>query len=207
MLAPHRQELTGQLWTVVQSAEPSGDRRLRAAALSRLSIPTGPIVRRIAPDVASFLLGENPLLVNEWVGMLRPVGRSLVDPLADVTAGLNDLGPRRLATSILAGYASADAEQLVDLMVNADPAIHGLLARGHAAPRGRDPFAIGQLSRPEPERPQASRIGPSEKSADTLARHRATTAVALLRLGKPDAVWPLLAFSSIRACNRRRFIR
>ena len=39
------------------------------------------------------LLGENPLLVNEWVDMLSPVGRSLLGPLADVSAGLSDAKP------------------------------------------------------------------------------------------------------------------
>ncbi len=136
--------------------------------------------------------------MNEWVGMLRPVGRSLVDPLADVSAGLNDRGARRLATSILADYASADAEQLVDLIVNADPEQFTVfLPAVTSAPRGRDPFAIGQLRRPEPECPQASRIGPLRKVWRT--RSPATGLPRrwpCLRLGMPDAVWPLLAFSS-----------
>ncbi len=46
-----------------------------------------------------------------------------------------------------------------------------------------------------PDLPRRPGIDSSEKEADTLARHRATAAVALLRLGVPDAVRPLLAFA------------
>ena len=63
---------------------------------------------QIAPSVASMLLAENPLLVNDWVGMLRPVRQSLLRPLADLSPGLSDQSARRLAASILADYASED---------------------------------------------------------------------------------------------------
>ena len=142
------------------------------------------------------MLAENPLLVNEWVDMLRPVGRSLLGPLADVSAGLSDRGARRLATSILADYASADPEQLVDLIVNADPEQFAVFLPGVASHRD---VAIPILQEPRagghPNLPTRRGSDPSEKEADTLARHRATAAVALLRLGLPDVVWPLLAFS------------
>ena len=76
---------------------------------------------QVAPDVASLLLGENPLLVNEWVGMLRPVGRSLIGPLADVSAGLSDRGAGDSRRVSWPTTPRPTPTQLVDLIVNADP--------------------------------------------------------------------------------------
>jgi hypothetical protein len=42
---------------------------------------------------------------------------AVASALAGVCAGLSDRGARRLATSILADYSSADPEQLVDLIL------------------------------------------------------------------------------------------
>ena len=103
------------------------------------------------------LLAENPLLVNEWVDMLRPVGRSLVGPLADVSAGLSDRGP---AGSRPAFWPTtrADPDQLVDLIVNADSEQFAVFLPAVASHRE---VAIPLLKEPErraPESHQASRI-------------------------------------------------
>ena len=196
MLSPYRRELAGLLWPVVKSADVDRERRLRAACALAAFEPDQPDWPQIAPDVASLLLAENPLIVNEWVDMLRPVGRSLVGPLADVSASLNDRSARRLATSILALYANADAEQLVDLIVNADPEEFAVFFKGVAAHRDvAIPLLRNRVAGTHPKLPIRRGSDTSEKEADTLARHQATAAVALLRLGLPEAVWPLLAFS------------
>ena len=197
MLAPHRQALAGPLWTVAQSADLNRERRLRAACALATFDPFEAKWRQIAPDVANMLLGENPLLVNEWVDRLRPVGRSLLGPLADVSAGLSDGGARRLATSILADYAMADPEQLVELLINADPEQFAVFLSGVKSHRGvAIPILQNRVAGEQPNFPTRRGSDPSEKEADTLARHRATAAVALLRLGLPEAVWPLLVCSS-----------
>jgi eukaryotic-like serine/threonine-protein kinase len=196
MLTPHREELTRPLWTVAQSADQNRERRLRAACALATFDPFEAKWRQIAPDVAHMLLGENPLLVNEWVDMLSPVGRSLLGPLADVSAGLSDASARRLATSILADYARADPEQLVELLINADPEQFAVFLPGVKSHRGvAIPILQNRAAGGHPNFPTRRGSDPSEKEADTLARHRATAAVALLRLGLPDAVWPLLVSS------------
>jgi eukaryotic-like serine/threonine-protein kinase len=196
MLSPHRQELAGPLWTLVKSADLDRERRLRAFCALATFDPLHPAWRQIAPDVASLLLAENPLLVNAWVDMLRPVGRSLVSPLADVSAGLSDHGARRLVTSILADYANADPEQLVHLLVNADPEQFAAFLPGVMSHRDvAIPILRNRVAGAHPNLTKRRGSDSSEKEADTLARQQATAAVALLRLGLPDAVWPLLAFS------------
>ena len=196
MLSPHRQRVSAMLWNSVNSAEFDREKRLRAACALATFDPDGSDWRQIAPDVASLLLSENPLLVNEWVDLLRPVGRSLLGPLADVSAGLRDGGARRLATSILADYARDDPAQLVDLIVNADPEQFAAFLPGIKSHRT---VAISLLQSrvagDHPNLPMRRGSDSSEKDADTLARHRATAAMTLLRLGLPDAVRPLLAFA------------
>jgi eukaryotic-like serine/threonine-protein kinase len=196
MLSPHAKDLVDPLWTVVKSAELGRERRLRAACALATFDPNAAAWRRVAPEIATLLLGENPLLVNEWVGLLRPVGQSLIGPLADVSAELSDRGARRLATSILADYASADPQQVVDLIVNADP--EQFVAYLPAVRSHREvaiPLLLARAAGLHTNRPIRRGPDSSEKQADTLARHRATAAVALLRLGRPDAAWPLLISS------------
>jgi hypothetical protein len=196
MLSAHREELAGPLWTEVRSADLDRERRLRAACALATFDPDGAGWREIAPEVAGLLLGENPLLVNEWVDMLRPVGRSLLGPLADVCAGLADRGARRLATSILADYASTDPEQLVELIVNADSEQFALLLPGVISHReAAIPLLRDCMTGKHKNRPARRGSDATEKEADTLARHKATAAVTLLRLGQADAVWRLLTFS------------
>ena len=209
MLSPHRQELAGLLWTVVKSADLDRERRLRAACALATFDPDQPAWRQIAPDVASLLLAENPLLVNEWVDMLRPVGRSLVGPLADVSAGLSDRGARRLATSILADYANADPEQLVDLIVNADPEQFAVFLPRVWRPTARSPsLCSGTAS------PVRTRISP-RVAALTPRKRRPTCSPAIGRprrwrccgWGCPTPSGPYLSSRLTRVCKPRRFKR
>jgi eukaryotic-like serine/threonine-protein kinase len=196
MLSPHRHQLAGPLWTVAKSADEDRERRLRAACALAAFDPDEPAWHQIAPEVAGLLLAENPLLVNQWVDLLRPVRRSLISPLADACAGLSDRGARRLATSILADYASADPEQLVDLIVNADPEQFAvLLPRVTSHRDAAIPLLQKRVLGVDPNLAKRRGSDASEKEADTLARHQATAAVTMLRLEVPDAVWPLLACS------------
>ncbi len=159
MLSPHGPELAGLLWNRVESAAEHRDRRIRAACALAAFDPDNSAWNRIAPEVAGLLLAENPLLVNEWVAMLRPVA-----PVArrlrwrTSSAGPSDRGARRLATSILADYSSADPEQLVDLITNADPEQFDVLLPGVTSHREA---AIPLLQEPRPrcapESPRSSR--------------------------------------------------
>ena len=83
------------------------------------------------------------------------------------------------------------------MIVNADPEefhifLPAITARGAAVIPLLQSRAAGQHPSDGPRRGSDT----SEQHADTLARHRATAAVTLLRLGWPDAVWPLLVFSA-----------
>ena len=112
-------------------------------------------------------------------------------PPASTTAAPVDSRP-----AFLLDYANADAEQLVDLIVNADPEEFAVFFKGVASHREvAIPLLRNRVAGTHPKLPIRRGSDPSEKEADTLARHQATAAVALLRLGLPEAVWPLLAFS------------
>ena len=197
MLSPHRQELAGPLWTVVESADLDRERRLRAGCAAR---DFRPARRRLAPDRPERrqpVVGRKPAAcerVGRYPTPGRPVfGRSTGGRLRRAER------PRRPATGdqypgrLLQGRPRAarrpDRERR-------PRAIRRLPAGGDVAPRGRR-FHYSGTASPTSTRisPRVADLTPSENEADRLARRRATAAVALLRLGWPDAVWPLLAFS------------
>ena len=159
MLSPHRHELAGPLWTVVKSADRDRGRRLRAACALATFDPDEAAWHQIAPDVASLLLAENPLLVNEWVDMLRPVGRSLARPAGGCLRraerprrpSARDQYPGRLLQRRPRAARRPDRECR-------PRAIRRLPAGGRVPPRGRNPFTPEPRRRRAPESHQASRI-------------------------------------------------
>jgi hypothetical protein len=193
LLSPDRKRLAPLLWPVATSAGEGPERRLRAACALAAFDRDEDAWRGIAPAVAELLLAENPLLINQWVDLLRPVRALLAGPLADASDALSERGARRLATSILADYCGDDPGRLVDLIVNADPEQFAVLL---PKVMDHDEATIPLLQDRSLGRGLKTRrnhgLDPSEQEADTIARQRATAAVALLRLGLPDAVWPLL---------------
>jgi formylglycine-generating enzyme required for sulfatase activity len=78
------------------------------------------------------------------------------------------------------------------------PAEHGKRCRELAA-EGLRPVALSVAWNPAEQRLETASVWyrpvPSEEARDALARRQAAAAVALLQLGSPDAVWPLLRLS------------
>jgi formylglycine-generating enzyme required for sulfatase activity/tRNA A-37 threonylcarbamoyl transferase component Bud32 len=145
----------------------------------------------IAGPVVRPLLETDPLLVNPWVEVLRPVRKSLrphlIEGFVDPSLGEN---PRSLAASILANFASSDAgyldaQALAELILEATPAQTAII-QPHVL-RRRDEL-VGRL---------ADVVGtgvplePDDKN-EHLVRRRANAAVALRMLGRDEAFWPLL---------------
>jgi serine/threonine protein kinase len=195
ILSPYGPRLAGKLWNVLNSKEETHGRRIRAACALATMDPEEAPWRKSGPDVAAMLLAENPLLVNQWVERLRPVGRFLIDPLESASEGLSDPGTRRLATTILAEYAGDDTERLVDLVINSDPTqFEILLPRLDARREAVIPLLRSRVSGARPLRPGHPGLDPTESDLDRDAREKSTAAVALLRLDEPDALWPLLVF-------------
>ena len=127
-----------------------------------------------------------------WREALRPAKSQLVGPLAAIYRNASDEQQRQsrvYATETLADYAADQPETLVDLLADAEqfqfPVIFAKLA-------ARQSQAVSLA-----ETELAKRAGEeaNEDEKERLAKRQANLAIALLRMGKPDNVWPLLKFS------------
>jgi eukaryotic-like serine/threonine-protein kinase len=193
-LAPHKERLVGRLWRVVERPPPRGPRRavvpsprLRAAAALATYDPDGRGWAKVGRPVADDLVGEPAVHLATWLECLRPVRGKLLDPLAAVFRdGTRREAERSLATDILADYAAGRPRFLADLLLDADEGQFAVLfprLEAHGE-RGLAPLE-DEVARKLPP-------GAGDDAKESLAKRQANAAVALVRLGHPGGVWPLL---------------
>jgi hypothetical protein len=189
-LEPHKEQLLAKLWGAVESP-PRGKeaQRLRAAAgLARLD-PDSPRWARAAGPLADDLVSVPAVYLATWMGAFRPVRDKLLVPLRVVFRdGKRAATERSLASDLLADYAADQPRVLADLLLDADAKQFAVLY-----PRFKDqgeaalPMLTAEIGRTVPvEMPS------SDERRDKLAKRQANAAVALLRLGQGEKVWPLL---------------
>jgi formylglycine-generating enzyme required for sulfatase activity/tRNA A-37 threonylcarbamoyl transferase component Bud32 len=161
------------------------DAQLRAAGALAGLAPADPALAAAADPLAAKLADENPLLIGAWREVFQPTAPRLVAPLRRIYARRGDAERRALAFTLLFEFARpgdpAEADDLAALVGDADPEqFRRLLARlGTAADRGRAIAVLAPLVR-EPARFDVER-----------ALRQGRWAMALLRLGRPGAAWPL----------------
>jgi formylglycine-generating enzyme required for sulfatase activity len=127
-----------------------------------------------------------------WMDSLRPVRTKLFPRLSAIyrESTSQDL-ERSLATEILADYAADKPQVLADLLMDADDKQFAVIY-----PKVNDssehglPVLIGEIEKNLPPELPSSDVG-----RDKLAKRQANAAVALLKMGKPASVWPLLKHS------------
>jgi serine/threonine protein kinase/formylglycine-generating enzyme required for sulfatase activity len=190
-LHPHKKEWLTKLWaTAEQPARGQEQQRLRAACALASYDAGSPRWAKIQDQVADDLVAVPTVYLARWIDCLRPVRGKLLAPLAvafrDVNRREKD---RSLATEILADYAADQPAVLADLLLDADEKQFVVLYpkfkdHGEQTLRVLDV----EVNRRLPADAQAS-------AKEKLARHQANAAVALLRLGRHDKVWPMLTHS------------
>ena len=185
-LMPYRDKLVTEMWLAAEVSASARDRRLRALCALAAFDPASPRWTDAGKLAAEGLVAENPLLAATWVKALRPVRQSLLPGLQavfhDRTRG--DL-QRSLATGILADYAAERPEVLADLLMDADDkqfaVIYPKLTElGEAGM----PWLLGEVGKPMPDT--------DEEAKEVFAKRQANAAVALLKMNRPEKVWPLL---------------
>ena len=180
---PYREQLIDRLWNVL---ERSDDRFLRLWAASALAMhdPESPRWEGVGGRIARAMVTGNAVLLGFWLEALRPVRDKLIGPLAAVFRDRgNPETERSLAMDILADFAGNRPPLLADLLMDADEdQFSSLLKR--LIPQGAEAARLfeGELAAQAPE------ATGTEK--DARARRQARAAVALLRLGQADSVWP-----------------
>ena len=188
-LLPYRRELNEGLWKVVEQP-PKGQERQRLCAAFALagydaaSKRWGPCSGQVVNDLAAV----NPAFLGVWIDGFRPVRSSLLDALAAVFRDrkAERTAERTLATSILAEYVADRLDVLAALLMDSDERQFAVLFPKFQEYGSRGlPLLIAQLDRKEP--PEAN-----EDAKEQLGKRQANAAVALLRMGRTERVWPLL---------------
>jgi formylglycine-generating enzyme required for sulfatase activity len=137
---------------------------------------------------------QNPSHYTALVAMLSPIRDTLIPPLSEAFRSRErGESERSWATNLLAEYAG-DPERLgvlTDLLLDADEKQFAVLYPKFQE-RGEQGWRLlaGEIDkRLPPDLPS------SDERREKLAKRQANAAVALLRMGRADKVWPLLKHS------------
>jgi serine/threonine protein kinase/formylglycine-generating enzyme required for sulfatase activity len=190
-LAPYKDDLRAKLWAAVESPQKGKElQRLRAASALAKYDPESEKWAKCGSLVASDLVLENPLYLGQWSEAFRPVKGSFVAPLGNIFRDqrLESAAERSLATNMLAEYAADSPQELANLLMDADDKQFGMIfskLKEHGD-KGL-PLLSGEIEKELP-----FDLPSSDDKRDRLAKRQANAAVALLRMGRPEQVWPLL---------------
>jgi formylglycine-generating enzyme required for sulfatase activity/protein-S-isoprenylcysteine O-methyltransferase Ste14 len=197
-LFPHKDQLVGELWAVVESPKKGKEsQRLRAAAALAKHDPESEKWAKASVLVVHDLVQQNPVYLLYWSEAFRPVRAPFLAPLSEVYRDHRpeQTAERSLATYLLADYAADNPHALAELLMDADErqfgAIFPVAASGlHASPQGRP--LVATLLTGEIDKKLAADLPSSDDRREKLAKQQVNAAVALFRLSQPEKVWPLL---------------
>jgi eukaryotic-like serine/threonine-protein kinase len=201
-LFPHKDQLVGELWSVVEAPTKGKEsQRLRAAAALANYDAESDKWAVSGAHVVGDLIRENPIYLLYWSEAFRLVKRPLLAPLSQV---FRDQRPevaaeRSVATNLLADYAADNPQVLADLLMDADEkqfaVIFPVAATGSlASPQARS--IVATLLTGEIDKKLPADLPSSDDKREKLAKRQANAAVALLRMGQSETVWPLLKRTS-----------
>jgi eukaryotic-like serine/threonine-protein kinase len=191
-LRPYQLELMDQLWEELTGLrDHDGDSSLAAAGALAMYAPSDPRWASAARAAADDLVSVNPVFLGQWMEHLRPVRRTLTEPLVDIYRDpQRSETERRLATNVLADYARDMPVVLTELLLDADA--HASMALYPVVER----HAQHAVTRLEAELAKTASPDAGYAERDRLARRQAHAAAALLRLGSAEKVWPMLQHSA-----------
>jgi serine/threonine protein kinase/formylglycine-generating enzyme required for sulfatase activity len=188
----YKEHLRQRLWAVVERPERGKESQLLCAACALATYdPNSPRWDMSSNRLVNQLVAENPVYLDLWLKGFRPIRDKLLARLGVVFRDRKaERGPERsLATAYLADYAADQPEVLADLLLDADDKQFARLY-----PKIE---VYGERGRSLVQRELAKEPAGDAKDDDKerLAKRQANAAVALLRMGRPENVWPLLKHS------------
>jgi serine/threonine protein kinase/formylglycine-generating enzyme required for sulfatase activity len=187
-----RTRYSDRLWKTLEEAKSaSGGSKLRAGSLLAHYEAANPRWDKCTHALVEELVSENPIFLGVWIENLRPIQDRLVTPLVGI---FRERRPERsaermMATRILAVYAASEPELLGDLLLDADEKQWHVLYPILLAHKER---GIELLQAEIAKRIPADA---PEKVKEALSRRQANAGVALLRMDRPENVWPLFQWS------------
>jgi len=190
-LTPYKAELLDTLWLkMAQSASGEKEQRLRAACALAKFDPDNPRWAEVQVQTANHLVNVPAVYLGTWMDSLRPVRAKLLTPLESIFRNPKRLETERSqAADILADYTSLQPDLFVQLLLDADPRQFAVLfpkLKDHSEP------ALNALSLELARQPPP---GAKESAKEELAKRKVRAAVALLRMDRPDSIWPHLRHS------------
>jgi serine/threonine protein kinase/formylglycine-generating enzyme required for sulfatase activity len=192
----HQEAVAGRLGDVLRDTQADPGRRFRAACALATYDRGGGRWAGVSQFVSDRLLTavqQNPSHYTALVEMLSPIRDTLIPPLSAAFRS-RERGEfeRSLATNILAGYAADQPlPVLADLLLDADEKQFAVIypklqERGEQGER----LLTGEIDKKLPPG-----LPSSDERREKLAKRQANAAVALLRMRRPEKVWPLLKHS------------
>ena len=140
--------------------------------------------------MAQALVSVNSIYLGDWLKYLSAVRGKLTAPLAMIFRERKRSESERMqATNIVADYASDDPDLLADLLLDSEERPFAVLFEKLKARQER---AVPLL---EAELAKKALSEATDADKDQLAQRQARAAIALIRWGRPDKVWPLLRHS------------
>jgi formylglycine-generating enzyme required for sulfatase activity len=191
-----RDDIAPRLWGVLHDAQTDAGRRFRAAAALAAYDPKNDSWTKVGPTLAGQLATADTFQVAEWRDALLPVRGALVGPLAAIFRERRP-AERRQVADLLAAYADEEAEALADLVQRADEREYAIFFPKLQVHREKAVALMNQaLARPAVNGPASAK--------EQQAKQQAQAAIALVRLGHADAIWPLLQQNT--DLNRRSYL-
>ncbi len=203
-LSNHRDELSPQLWQIVEDRNSEGSRRFRAACALAAFEPSSSNWNEVALDVVREMTHESAPSIRQWTDLLRPVKDRLQAAL--IVAFLNKprAEPSYAAAQILADYLADQIPQMLALVPAADDRQLLILTSPlRRAPETAIPWLNEQLLSP-------FTAVDEDPAKEELAHRQANVALALLLVSADQQVWPLLHSSDdprLRTILIHRFAR
>jgi serine/threonine protein kinase/formylglycine-generating enzyme required for sulfatase activity len=177
-LAPHAAALSEGYWGVLCASDGAASRRFRAAAALAAYDPTDSRWDSVSPWVVEQLVGQPSLELAEWVDALGPVRGWLTPALA---AHFRDR-PTPVAADVLGKYAEDEPSVLAGAVSYARADSFPILFARLRENVGRSVPAVAT----------ALDQVPSAGDPNVTAARRANLAIAYLRLGAGERLWPML---------------
>ena len=192
LIDDHKESVIDDYWTLAKDIQQDPARRFQAACALATYDPKNEHWQdgEFREFVADHLVNVLPSQLLPWRNALRPVKEHLTEPLAAIYRNDNKGEQvRSFATDTLADYLSDDADQLFDLLADADqrqfPVIFDKLT---AHQKRAIELGNAEIAKSLPH-------DASEDDKEALALRQANAVVMLLRMDAPDQVWPLLKHS------------
>ena len=195
-LLPHRSRLRPKLWSALELARPGDPHLVTIAGLLAGFDPDNPRWSDLGAKVAQSFVTLNPVALGFWLDALRPLRRSLTGPLAEIfRKKARPDAERTIATIVLADYAGDNPDLLANLLMDADPkAFPPMLQAAKPHEEKVAPILESELTKTAVD--SGTDAAHVEAAKDGLAERQARAAVALVRMGKAEGVWPHLRHSA-----------